>query len=342
MTQGVDRGAWRARTVEAAIEPDLPIIDAHHHLWPEAPTPHMEAYPFEALIAEKTGCGHNIRQTLFVEAMARYRQDGPEALKPVGETEFADSLGEAADRKGGAAAGAFAAIVAFADMMLGDAVEEVLQAHRQASPKRLRGVRYLVAYDPDYMPLGTRPGMLQEAPFRAAFARLAPNGLSFDAWVMHPQLGELADLAAAFPDTRIVLDHVGAPMQIGRFAGDPEAAFQDWLQGLRRVAANPNVSVKLGGLNMDQTGLGAPLDAPAPWSSETLAQVQRRHLLTALELFGVDRCMFESNFPVDRIVVGPTVLWNAFKRLVADFSPEEKARLFVGTAAETYRLNPQA
>jgi predicted TIM-barrel fold metal-dependent hydrolase len=340
MSNDTDRGPTRAKIIEEPIRPELPIIDAHHHLWPDHPP--TEAYPLEALIADKAGSGHNIRQTVFVEGWMRYRKDGPPQLRPVGEIEFANAMGERADRMGGKAAGACAGLVGCADLTLGDAVEEVLQAHDQAAPDRLRGIRSLVVCDPEYRSLGTRPNMLGEAKVRAAATKLVSNNLSLDIFVMHPQLNDVAELARAFPDLRIILDHLGAPMRVGRFADDREAAFQDWLGGMRRVAAHANVKLKLGGLNSVLTGLGAPLNAAAPWSSDRLLAAQRRHLLTAIELFGVNRCMFESNFPVDRVTVSAAVLWNTFKKLVADFSPDEQARLFFGTAAEFYRLRPEA
>jgi L-fuconolactonase len=340
MSDPLNRDAWRAQTAEDPLEPDLPIIDPHHHLWPIPMTPQMEAYGADALLSDKTSCGHNIIATVFVEANAQYRTAGPASLRPVGETAYADQVGRDGDRQGGRAAGACAGIVAHADMMLGDAVEEVMIAHREASPDRLRGIRHLVAFDPDFpgMP-GSRPGVLSDAAFRAAFSRLSAHGLSYDAWVMHPQLGELADLAGAFPDTLIVLDHVGAPMGIGRYANGGGDGFDAWRRGMVEVAAHSNVVLKLGGLNMSLTNLGAPRDAPRPWDSRRMAEVQGRHLLTAIDIFGPSRCMFESNFPVDRMSTGACTLWNAFKRVAERFSDGEKAELFSGVAARTYRLD---
>lgn len=337
--QPVNRDAWRAQVIEAPIEADLPIVDAHHHLWPEAPVPHMEAYGVEALTADKTGAGHNIVATVFIEAYTRYRADGPPALRPVGETEFVERVGREADARGGKAAGLCSAIVAHADMTLGAAVEEVLVAHREASPSRLRGIRHLIANDRDYPgALPSEPGTLSDPRFRAAFARLAPHGLSFDVWLMHPQLPELAQLAGAFPETTIILDHVGSPMGTGRYANGAGDGFEEWRRGMRLVAAHPNVLVKLGGLNMEYTALGAPIHAGRPWTSEQMAAAQGRHILTAVDIFGVSRCMFESNFPVDRMSCSATTLWNSLKRIAARFSPAEKNQLFAGNAARIYRL----
>jgi L-fuconolactonase len=336
----VNRDAWRAQVGESALEPDLPIIDAHHHLWPEAPVPHMEAYGVAALTADKAGSGHNIQATVFAEAYTRYRTDGPASLRPVGESDFIEGVGREADEQGGRVAGLCAALVANADMMLGDAVEEVLIAHREASPGRFRGIRYLLAHDPDFpLPLTSKPGTMGNAIFRAALARFARHNLTFDVWLMHPQLPELADLAAAFPDTTFILDHVGSPMATGRYANNPEGALEEWRKGMKMVASCPNVMLKLGGLNMEFTGLGAPLRAERPWTSEKMAEAQRSHILTAIDLFAPSRCMFESNFPVDRLATNATALWNGFKRVVAGFSTAEKAQLFAGTASRVYSVN---
>jgi predicted TIM-barrel fold metal-dependent hydrolase len=276
--------------------------------------------------------------TIYAEAYARYRTHGPAELRPVGETEFADAVGREADAAGGRAAGVCRGIVAGADMMLGAAVEEVLIAHRQASD-RVRGIRYIIANDRDFPgPLPSQPGTLTNPRFREAFARLAPNGLSFDCWLMHPQLPDLARLAAEFPATTIILDHVGSPMGTGRYANGGSRAFEEWREGMQLVAKNPNVALKLGGLNMEFTRLSAPLDAERPWTSEHMAQVQGRYLLTAIDLFGPSRCMFESNFPVDRMSTNLTVLWNTLKRVAARFTAAEKAEMFSGTALRVYRL----
>jgi predicted TIM-barrel fold metal-dependent hydrolase len=334
----INRDAWRSLVREDAIDPGLPIIDAHHHIWPVAPDPAFECYDVPALLQDVSASAHDIVGTVFIEAHARYRPDGPEHLKPVGETAFADSVAEQATAQGGRASGLCAGIVAFADLRLGDAVEEVLAAHRAASP-RLRGIRQMVASDPD-MPATFRmpPGVLASPDFRAGFARLARHGLSFDAFVVHPQLGDVLDLARAFPETIIILDHLGGPMGIGRFADGGEDRFAAWRGGLAALAACDNVVVKLGGLYMRTTGLAAPLE-PRPRTSSEMAAAQRDHILTAIDLFGPHRTLFESNFPVDRSTVSYDVLWNAFKRITGDFTPDERSAMFAGTAKRAYRLD---
>jgi len=333
------RDAWLNQVIEPPFEPDLPIVDPHHHLWPVVTYPGYDAYDLDKALVDKTGSGHNIVATVLVEAHSGYRRDGPEHLRCVGETEMADRAGREADRRGARAAGLCARIVPHADMLLGDGVEEVLLAHLEASD-RVRGVRCLTAYDRDYdSGASAPPGLLVDSRFRAAMQQLATHGLSLDVWPMQSQLSEVAALARHSPDVTIVVDHLGGPMGFGRFAADPEGGFEEWKAGMALVAQCPNTVVKLGGLNMDFVSRLCPApDSDRPWTSEHTARVQRRHILTAIELFGPSRCMFESNFPVDRRVINAELLWNGFKRVVADFTADEKHKLFSGTAIRTYHL----
>jgi predicted TIM-barrel fold metal-dependent hydrolase len=329
----MNRDAWRAQVIEPAIDPDLPVIDPHHHLWPVTPSPHLEPYTDDELIADVRGCGHNIVATVAVEAWGSYRTDGPAALRPVGETDHAEAL---ARREHGLCAG----IVAHADLLLGDAVAEVLEAHRQAAPARLRGIRHVTASDPDLpFQFGIPAGLMADAVFRAGFARLAGFGLSFDAYVAHPQLPEIMDLAQAFPGTLIILDHLGGPLGVGRFAGDGQAAFRDWRAALAPLAACPNIVVKLGGMHLDITGFGR-LSEAAPLGAAEMAALHRDYVLAAIDLFGPARVMFESNFPVDRMSTPYGVLWNCFKIIAAGFTPAERSDLFAGTARRVYRITP--
>ncbi|MBT4687863.1 MAG: amidohydrolase family protein, partial [Rhodospirillaceae bacterium] len=169
------------------------------------------------------------------------------------------------------------------------------------------------------------------------FAQLAPLNMSFDAWFYHPQISELTDLARAFPETPIVMDHVGAPLGIGPYAGRRDEIFASWAKDISALAQCPNVHVKLGGLAMKLTGFGHhKLDVPPP--SDVLAEAWKPYLMHCIEAFGPDRCMFESNFPVDKASCAYTTLWNAFKRVAADFGASEKAALFHDTAARFYRI----
>lgn len=327
-----DRSAWLDRTREDALEPALPICDPHHHLW-EHPG---SRYLLPEFLADLAG-GHRVVSTVYVECAQWYRTDGPEAERPVGETEFVERIAAA---RAGEAPRIAAGIVGFADLTLGAAVGPVLEAHLAASG-RFRGVRYASAWDPGpgIRPAHTRPppGLLGDPAFRAGFARLAPLGLSFDAWLYHTQFGELADLARAFPETAIVLDHMGGPPGIGPYAGRREEVFADWRDALARLAPCANVSVKLGGRTLTLAGFGWHRRESPPGSGE-LASAMAPWYAACIELFGPERCMFESDFPVERASCSYAVLWNAFKRLTRGYAPGERAALFHGTATRVYRL----
>jgi L-fuconolactonase len=330
------REDWLEQHQEAVLEPDLPIVDPHHHLWDRPDWRYM----LPDLLADLNR-GHNVIATVFVQCRAFHRADGPEPMRPVGETEFVNGVAamSASGRYGPAKV--CAGIVGHADLMLGAAVREVLEAHIAAGGGRFRGIRHISVWDEDPVlmnPAYNPPrGMLGEARFREGFARLAPLDLSFDAWLLHPQIGELAALAHAFPETRIVLDHVGGPVGIQRFAGRREEVFKTWAAAVRELATCPNVHVKLGGLGMRVNGFGFEAQATPP-SSEQLAAAWQPTIETCIEAFGATRCMFESNFPVDKGSYGYVVCWNTFKRLAAGAGAAEKAALFAGTAARFYRL----
>lgn len=327
------REAWLAQHREAILEPSLPVIDPHHHLWDD----HRGRYLAEELSAD-VGAGHNILATVFIECRAMWRQTGPEALRPVGETEFVADIAARHQGPTRLAAG----IVAHAELRLGDAVAEVLEAHAAAAGGRLRGIRHISAHDPDPTVQSTSvpppAGLLGDAAFRRGFAQLARHGLSFDAWLYHTQLHELLDLARAFPETTIVLDHVGGPIGIARYATMRAEVAAHWRAGITALAAYPNVVVKLGGLGMRVGGFNLHEQALPP-TSEQLAALFRPWIEPCIQAFGPARCMFESNFPVDKGCCDYAVLWNAFKRLSTGFNPAERAALFAGTAARIYRLN---
>ncbi len=342
---------------EAILEPDLPIIDPHHHLWdrPAAliaalPPPvhgfdhvirRVPRYLLDELLADIKR-GHNVIATVFLECGAMYRADGPAAMRPVGETEFVNGVAAMCASNIYGPVRACAGVVGHADLTLGAAVREVLEAHIAAGGGRFRGVRNSASddLDPDVLgPLSRRrsPGLYRDARFREGFACLAPLGMSFDAWLLEPQLGDLVDLARAFPDTRIVLDHVGTPLGIASYEGKRHERFPLWRDNIRDLAQSPNVFVKLGGLAMVFPGFPSFMASP-PASSDQLAEEWRPYIETCIEAFGVDRCMFESNFPVDIGSCRYDVLWNAFKRIAAGYSLDEKTALFSGAARVFYRL----
>ena len=328
------RPEWLATHREAALEPALPIIDSHHHLWGEA----RGTYLMDDFLADAAG-GHDIRASVFIECDSFYREDGDPLFHPVGEVAQVAALAEQAAELGGPRVAA--GIVGFADLSAGAAVRPVLEALVEAGRGRFRGVRNITAWHPDPAARGslaTPPPMLLLDPgFRQGFAELAPLGLSFDAWMYHTQLAELRDLADAFPDTPIVLNHVGGAIGIGPYAGRRRHVIAAWGAALRELSHCPNVRLKIGGFGMRLFGF-AMHERDAPPDSETLAQAWAPMVETSVEAFGADRCMFESNFPVDKAGFAFTTLWNAFKRITQGWSASERAALFHDTASRFYRI----
>jgi L-fuconolactonase len=331
----MERDQWLAQVNEDILEPELPLCDPHHHLWDHP----GHRYLLDELIAD-VGSGHNVVATVFVECRAMYRADGPAVMRPVGETEFVNGVAamSASGRYG--ATRVAAGIVSFADLTLGDRVGAVLDAHAAASP-RFRGIRHAAGWDASDQVRNSHtdppPGLLGDVRFRQGFAELGRRGLTFDAWLYHPQIPEVSSLAKAFPDVTIVLDHFGGPLGIGPYASRRAEIFDYWKGALRELAQCPNLVAKLGGLVMPINGFGFH-HRQRPATSAELVQSTRDWYLHAIDCFGADRCMFESNFPVDKASCSYHVLWNAFKRLAADFSAADKAALFHDTAARVYRL----
>jgi L-fuconolactonase len=346
-----------AAYAEPILEPDLPIVDPHHHLWDrpgakgaDLPPP---SHPFEALtrlsprylldeLLADLRRGHNVKATVFVQCGAMYRADGPAHLRPVGETEFVNGVAAMSASGVYGDVRACAGIVGHVDLTQDEAlVAEALERHLQVAPDRFRGIRHSASWDADPAVLGPLQrgvaGLYASDAFRRGFARLAPLGLSFDSWLLEPQLPELTDLARAFPETTIVLDHVGTPLGIGAYAGRREERFETWRKAIADLVACPNVVAKVGGLAMPFAGFATFMSDP-PASSERLAADWRPYVEATIEAFGADRCMFESNFPVDLGSCTYDVLWNAFKRLAQGWSPDEKTALFSGTATRVYRL----
>ena len=328
----MDRDGWLAQVQEEILEPDLPICDPHHHLWD-----HPESrYLLDELLAD-TGSGHNVVSTVFMECMAMYRADGPEALRPIGETEFVNGVA-AMSASGGYGDGRMcASIVGFVDLTLPDA-GAALDAHLAASP-RFRGIRHASGWDAseEVRNSHTDPprGLLADAAFRAGFAELGKRGLTFDAWMYHAQIRELTPLAQAFPDQPIVLDHFGGPLGIGPYAGRREEIFAAWKDDVAELARCPNVVAKLGGLVMPINGFGFH-KRETPATSDELVAATRDYYLHMIDCFGPDRCMFESNFPVDKQSCSYQVLYNSFKKIAAGCSDAEKAALFHDTAVRVY------
>lgn len=330
------REDWLALVDEPVIDPDRPIIDPHHHLWHgygPVPNPYLAA----DLFADATS-GHRIEQTVYVEAYGtHYRDHGPDELRPVGETEFAVAQAEELEALGGPTIGG---IVSHADLLRGEDVEAVLDAHVVAGRGLFRGIRQGSAYDADSEigSYGPPSGPCYTEPqFHRGMRVLARMGLTFDAWVYHTQIQDVTSLARACPDNVIVLDHYGAPLGIGPYAGRRDEVFALWRRGIDELAQQPNVHIKLGGYAEPRNGHGWHLGARPP-GSEALAEVERPFFEVALEKFGAERCMLESNFPADKYAASYRVVWNARKRLAAAASEDEKDLLFGGTARRVYSL----
>lgn len=328
--------AWLALTQEEIIEPGLEIVDPHHHLWDHP----GNRFLLDQLLAD-IGSGHKITETVFIECGSMYRADGPTEMKPVGETEFVNGTSAMSASGQYGPTRLCRAIVGHADLRLGDGVARVLEAQITAGDGRFRGIRHSVAWDAsDAFPKPrTHPikGQMLDPTWRAGFARLSPLDLTFEAWLYHPQLAELADLARAYPQTTIILNHVGGPLGIGPYKDKKAETFAQWKAGIIEVGKFQNVVVKLGGLGMP-IGMFDFYTRAKPPSSEELAVAYKPYIETCIAAFGVDRGMFESNFPPDGASSSYPILWNALKRLAAGYSPSEKAALFSGTAKRVYRL----
>lgn len=312
---------------EPVIDLSLPICDPHHHMWDR----HGNCYMPLDLVQDVNG--NNVVRTVFIDCHSAYRTDGPPEMKPVGETEFMQKIAAQYGRSKTLIA---AGIVGHADLRLGDGVASVLEAHIAAGRGHFKGIRHSTAWAPNLSSyMNSSPGIMMDSKFREGFARLAKLNLTFDAWLYSHQLLEVADLARAFPDTHIVIDHIGGPINIGTPGHDEVAA--KWRKSIASLKPLHNVYIKLGGLGMPICGFGWEKRAQKP-SSVELAEAMAPFYLYCIEQCGASRCMFESNFPVDKVSYSYTVMWNAFKRIAKGFSASEKAELFHNTSATAYRL----
>lgn len=325
---------WLALADEPVLDAQVLVIDAHHHLWVQDGHPYLLDE-----IAEDLASGHDVQGTVFVQAHYGYHSEGPAHLAPVGETEKVAAMAREAASRGLPAIAA--AIVVFADLTLGDRVEEVLEAHAQAAQGALRGIRHSVSRDPNFpdgVVLKPAPeGLLADPAYRSGLAALRRAGLSYDAMLYNCQIGELTQMAGDFPSLPIVLDHVGCILGVGLYEGREAELFAQWRADMAKLARRDNVSVKIGGFGMVICGARWH-EADRPPASARLADAWRPYVETCIELFGADRCMFESNFPVDKAMYPYRTLWNAFKLLTGSASPDERAALFSRTAARFYRI----
>ena len=331
---------WHALTQEPSLEPDLPICDPHHHFWDfRAARIPYQRYLLHELAADITS-GHNVRSTVFVEARSMYRADGPEEMRPVGEVEFVQGLAAASANGLYGPGRAAATIIGHANLNLGDQVEPVLQALQAASPNRFRGIRHSVTWDAEVANTAAHnaQGQLGADNFRAGARLLAKMGLSLEGWLYFRQLTELADFAKAVPDLTIILNHVGGLIREGIYANRDDEILPIWRSGIAAVAACPNVVIKLGGMGMPANGFDWHTRTQ-PIGSEELAESMAPFMNYCIEQFGPERCMFESNFPVDKVSFSYNIMYNAFKRLSKDYSATERAAMFHDTAARVYKID---
>lgn len=324
--------AWLDSVMEPVLDPDLAIIDPHHHLWRRPGADYL----LEQLYQD-TQSGHRVEKTVFVECHAQYRPDGPEHLRPVGETEF---VAAQALRSHTADGPEIAGIVAHADLRHARCAE-VLDAHEAAGQGRFRGIRHALSHarHPEALmiPGGAPADLAQDPDFRAGVRLLGQRGLTYDSWHYHYQNQDFLALAQAVPETQMILDHFGTPLGVGPYAAAREEIFSAWQADIKALAACDNVVLKLGGLAMPDNGFGWH-SAPRPPDSDTFAEQQAPYYHHAIECFGVERCMMESNFPVDRLSLSYRTLYNGLKKIAAGCSETERQALFYGTAARVYRL----
>lgn len=326
--------AWLAQHSEEVIDPDLPIVDTHHHFYDsQGYTYHLDEF------LDDVNSGHNVVATVYVQAFWSYRTEGPERMRVLGETERALAMAAEAERRG-TRAKVCAGIVGYAELTLGAEVESVLAAQVETGRGRFKGIRYITGRDPHFIASISNPpafGLLGTDAFRAGFATLDKLGLSYDAWLYHPQLDELVELARAFPQTPIVLNHFGGPLGLGPYRGKRQEVFAAWHASIKTLATCPNVHMKLGGQGLALSGFDFN-KRPTPPSSAELASAWGPYILAVIEAFGAKRCMFESNFPPDKNTCSYVTVWNTFKQIVSGASADEKRALFHDTAARFYRL----
>jgi L-fuconolactonase len=331
------RDDWLDKRREEIIEPALPIVDPHHHLWDRP----GNRYLLSELLAD-VGSGHNIRATLFEECREMYRADGPQEWKSLGETEFVNGVAAMSASGKYGPTRCCAGMIGNVDLRIGSRAKGVLEKHVEITGGRFKGIRNGATWHPaeslQIYCSGAPQGLYRDRSWREGFAGLAALGLSFDAWVFHTQLEDVADLAHAFPQATIVMNHIGGALAIGPYQGRREEGFAEWKKGVQAVAgASPNTYVKLGGLAMKLTGFTF-FEDPLPPSSQDLEKAWRPYIETCIEAFGPQRSMFESNFPVDKGMCSYPVMWNAFKRIAAGCSAADKTALFSGAATKAYRM----
>jgi L-fuconolactonase len=325
--------AWLDQVKEEIVDPDLPIIDPHHHLWSYSDIDYLAEQFFE-----DTNSGHLIEKTVYMECGSEYWQHGPEHLRPLGEIEFVVGQAKKFEDQGHTV---IAGIVGYADLQLSEDLDDVLDQHMEVGGGRFKGIRHCAASaeHPDalHIPGDAPKGLYQNPDFRSGLKLLGHKGLTFDAWHYYYQNQDFISLAHSVPDTILILDHFGTPLGVGPYAARRKEILTQMKKDLNILSKCENVVLKLGGLAMPDNGFGWESN-PMPPTSDEFVKVQKEYYLHAIECFGPNRCMMESNFPVDRNSISYAVLFNGLKKIVADFSDAEKRQLFYETAVRIYRL----
>ena len=324
---------WLRQVKENIVEPEMPIIDPHHHLWDDRGS----TYLVEELQAD-TGSGHKVVKTVYMECGWAYKEDGPKHLRVVGETKAVVEQAKKSRETGGAV---ISAIVSRADLRLGEELIEVLDAHQEASDGLFRGIRHAGARaeHPEALtiPGGAPKGLFEDTDFLSGVKVLGRNGYTYDTWHYHYQNREFLEMVKKIPDTKIILDHFGTPLGVGPYANKKEEIFHQWRLDIKEISKIDNVFIKIGGMAMPDNGYGWNLrDKPA--TSDEFVEAQSRYYLHAIDCFGPERCMMESNFPVDRMSLSYHVLYNGLKKIVQDFSDDEKNHMFYKTAESVYSV----
>lgn len=332
-----DMKAWHDQVNEAIVDEPRAIIDPHHHLWERGDG---NDYMLDDLW-EDTGSGHNIIGTVYMECGSFYYEDGPDHLKPVGETERVTAVAEESKAGAGKGRPEILGIVAKADLALGDKLDEVLDGHVEKGKGRFRGIRHALSSAPDgvtlFIPGGAPKGLAADEAFRAGVKRLGARGFTYDSWHYHFQCDDFLGLAEACPDTQMVLDHFATPLGVGPYADKRDEIFAAWKADMTKIAACDNVVAKIGGLAMPDNGFGW-MGRETPATSDELVEAQKRYYDVMIDCFGPSRCMFESNFPVDKTALSYQVYWNGMKKIAADYTEDEQDAMFRGVAARVYGL----
>ena len=328
---------WLAQVKEEIIDPQLPIIDPHHHLWNGD---NQLAGSFPYLIEnlnEDTFSGHNIVGTIFMECAQGYYLNGEEKYKPVGETEFVINLIK--DSKKLPESTNIMGIIGYANLMLGTDVKDVLDEHLSKGEGLFKGIRHAAGWDKNNEIHNSHSNPIENIYYDKNFIKGAEElinlNLTFDAWHYHHQITDLSIFAERYPELIIIHDHFGGPLGVGPYEGKREEIFKKWKDDISLLSESKNVYAKLGGLAMPVNGWNFhKQDKPA--SSDQIVDLHQQYYLHTINCFGADRCMFESNFPVDRRSVTYHILWNAFKKMVSDYSDEDKNKLFFKNAKDVY------